>query len=149
MAIDRRIDVRSFREMRDALRAIDREAPKELRKGLREAAKIVSDATRPKVARRSGKAANSVKPRASSDGASISVGGAGREYYPFLDFGGSTGPGHRPGVTNSGAVKRPFTKEGRYLYPTIAEKGDEVKRHIDDLMAGLARRYDIPTSGGE
>lgn len=147
MPAPRPIIVEGLTELQRSLKAIERSAARELYDGLRDAARIVSRSAASKVPARTGRAASSIKPRATARGASIAFGGPRAPYYPWLDFGGSVGPGHRPRQSGSGAVKRPFIKEGRYVYPTIAAKSDEVLQRVDELMADLIRRHDITTTG--
>ena len=141
------IRVEGIREVADALKGIDVKLQKELREGMKQAAEIVAAEARRNVPSRTGKAASSVKAKGTNKGAGIAFGGSKAPYYPFLDFGGSTGRGHEPGKANSGAVKRPIVEGGRYVYPAIAAKGDEVREVVDQLLADLIQRHDLPTSG--
>lgn len=127
------------------MRDVDKDAPKELRKVLRLASKRISTATRRKVPRKSGKARMSVQPRAESDGASIHIGGAKAPYYMFLDFGGTTGRGHRRG--GGGVIKRPFIADGRYLYPTIGEERDDVNRDVTEAVEALIAKHRLDRRG--
>lgn len=148
MADQRPVQVEGVREVADALKAIDKGLVKELRKGMAEAAEIVAAEARSRVPSKSGRAASSIKAKGGNRGAGISFGGTKAPYYPWLDFGGSVGRGHEPGRAFSGAVKRPIVEGGRYVYPALAAKQDEVRGKVDDLLADLIRRHDLPTSGG-
>lgn len=142
-----RIEVRGVKDLQKALRQIDKDLPKELAVGLAEASEIVANAARPLVPRRSGAAAASIKVKKSQRSAQIAVGGSKAEYFPWLDFGGSTGPGHVPGQTGSGAVKRSIIPEGRYIYPTLRKKGPEVKAKIDEVLRKMAVKAGFETTG--
>jgi hypothetical protein len=96
---------------------VDSEAPKALRLALNEAADFLIGETRKEIPKRTGNAAASLKARSSRTAVRIAVGGRKAPYYPWLDFGGKTGPNK--------SVKRRFYKEGRYLYPTLGKKRDE------------------------
>ena len=65
-------------------------------------------------------------------------------FYPWLDFGGSTGRGHRVGVPWTGSIKRALVKGGRYVYPTIEEARADIEDQVGDVLIGLAseRVYD-------
>lgn len=133
------IKVVGLRDLAKALRAIDRDLPKELGVGLAKASAIVADAMRPKIPRRTGRARASVKVRRKQSAAVLAVGGARVPYYGWLEFGGKVGRG--------GATRRPFIPNGRYLYPTLADKDAEVKAQIDEVVARLAVRAGFETSG--
>lgn len=133
------IRVSGIRELRDALRQLDRELAKELAAGLAEAAEIVAAAARPKVPSRSGRAAGSIKARKKQTGAAIAVGGAKAPYFPWLDFGGRTG--------RNKSVRRPFIKEGRYLYPALSDKNAEVKAKVDEVLERMALKAGFETHG--
>lgn len=141
------VDVRGLREVGAALRKVDKDLPKQIRVELQPIAAEVAAAVRAKVPRRTGKAQASVRPRSSQRGAAVAVGGQAAPYYPWLDWGGSTGPGHRPGVAGSGAVKRPWLGkpggDGRYLYPAIAEKSDDIEKAAEAAVVNVAKRAQL------
>ena len=128
------VQIRGIRELRSAFKRVDAEIPKELRKVLKDIALSVVAGIAAKVPRVSGKAARSVRARSSQTGAAIAVGGATAPYYPWLDFGGTVGRGHRPGVPWSGSVHRDMPVGGRYVYPTIAEKRDDIDRAVEAAL---------------
>ncbi|HVW34043.1 MAG TPA: HK97 gp10 family phage protein [Acidimicrobiia bacterium] len=144
---DNIIQVKGITDLRKALRDISKDLAKELRVGLNEAARIVADEAATKVPRRSGAAAASIKVGSTQTAANVKVGGTAAPYFPWLDFGGSTGRGHQAGEPGSGAVKRPFLKEGRYIYPTLAEKRDEVTKKVDEVLERLAKQAGFDTTG--
>lgn len=137
------VQVRGLREVRNAARKVDKDIPKGLRQELLPVARSVQRRVQSKVPYLKGDARSSVKARASQRGAAIAFGGARAEYFPWLDFGGSTGKGHRPGVADSGSVKRPWMKppfpEGRYVYPSINELTPEIEEAANDAVMNLAR----------
>jgi hypothetical protein len=63
------------------------------------------------VPRRTGRAGGTIKAASTRTEARVSEGGARAPYMPWLDFGG------RVGRKNS--VKRPFLKEGRYIWKSF------------------------------
>jgi hypothetical protein len=141
------IRVDGIPEVAKALRAVDKGLVKLLRDGMKEAAEIAATEIRTRVPKRSGRAAASVKAKGTNKGGGITFGGTKAPYYPWLDFGGSVGKGHQAGKAFSGAVKRPIIDGGRYVYPGVAATQDEVREKVDELLADLIRRHDLPTSG--
>jgi hypothetical protein len=96
----------------------------------------------------SGSAKASIKATAIQSGASIVRGGTAAPYYAWLDWGGSTGRGHKDHVNNSGAIKRPFTHgAGRYVYPAIKENKTRTKNKVNDLLAKVSRASDVEFTG--
>jgi len=139
MPNDATLKVDGIRDLQKALRQIDRAMAKELAAGLAEAADIVAGAARRKVPVRTGRAAASIKTRKSQRTAALAVGGNKAPYYGWLDFGGHVG--------RAKSVKRPFLRTGRYIYPTLADKADEVRAKVDEVMARLATDAGFGTTG--
>lgn len=129
------VRIEGVREVSTALRAVGKEAAKELRDGMKEIAESVAADVRGKVPSRTGKAARSVKAKGNNRGAGISFGGRAAEYYPFLDFGGSVG--------RKDSVKRPFIPEGRYVYPTIGAHKDDIHEKATQLIEDLSRKHGL------
>ena len=150
-----RVEVRGLREFERAIRDLDGDLRTELRGDLRSIAEQVAADARGRVAADvgSGDAAASITPRATGKGASIAAGGRKAPYFPWLDFGGSVGRGHRPGVAWSGAVKREWrgrpVGEGRYLYPAIRASRDLIVRLVDASVERVAREAGFDTKGGQ
>ena len=103
---------------------------------------------------RTGEAAKSLKPRATQRGAGIAFpqGGAPwrgekADYYPWLDFGGSTGRGHVANGHNGygGSIVRPIVKGGRYLYPAIAESKDFIESNMNAAIEFVAKKAGFET----
>jgi hypothetical protein len=143
-----RVEVRGLRELSSAFRKVDGEIPKELQREFKGIAQAVVDQARPKVPRKSGKAAGSIKPRATQKGAGIAFGGSAAPYYPWLDFGGG-----KVGVVgiqrggSTGASKRPVVKGGRYVYPAIMAMKDETTEAVDKAVKHAADRAGFDTEG--
>lgn len=120
MAEPIRID--GLKEFSRNLRKLDADLPKAVRLAFNTAADLVVDYARPQIPRRSGRAARSVKARSTRTAARV-VGGSPRvPWYPWLDFGGRVG--------RNRSVKRPFIKEGRYIYAGFYAK----RREFEDVM---------------
>lgn len=132
------IRVVGLNEFRKGLRGMDRGLPKSVRLALNEVAEVLIDAARPKIPRRTGRAAASLKAASTQSAAKVSVGGRTAPYYPWLDFGGKTG--------RRKSVERPFFKKGRYIYPTLADERDAIQDAMLKAMAQLAETNGIEVS---
>jgi hypothetical protein len=123
-----RIEVAGLREFRAALKRADAELPKQVRLVLNDAMGLVIDAARPKVPRRTGRAAGSLVARSTGKVARVQGGSRRAPYYAWLDFGG------RVGVNRS--VIRDFRKHGRYVYAGYFSRKPKI---IEALEAGVVR----------
>lgn len=132
------IKVVGLNDFRRGLRGMDKGLPKGVRLALNEVAGVLIDATRPKIPKRTGAAAASLKAASTQSAAKVSVGGTKAPYYPWLDFGGKTG--------RKKSVVRPFYKEGRYLFPTLADERDNIQDAMLKAMAQLAETNGIEVS---
>lgn len=143
------IQVTNLREITSALRQLDDKAGERMKGEFRAIAEAVASAARDKVPHLTGAAAASIRPRGSQRGAAIAFGGNAAPYMPWLDFGGSTGKGHRPGVADSGSVKRPWLGkpggDGRYIYPTIEEKRSELEKRVEGAIMRTAASLQLET----
>lgn len=130
-AVDLRIEVDGLKKLRAALRDVDQSFSKELGQAGKKAADIVAQAARQKVPVRTGRARDSIRSTAGRGG-SVAGGGARAPYYPWLDWGGRVG--------RNDSVSRPRLKSGRYLYPALAERRDDVVGEFADLVNELTAR---------
>lgn len=121
-----------------ALRRMDSDLPKGLRIALNAAVQIVVDTARPRIPRRSGRAARTLKAQSTRTKARISAGGSRARYFPWLDFGGQ-GPGGRP-------AKRPFYTDGRYVWKAFGEKRNEVQAALEKAVGDVARGAGLEVS---
>lgn len=124
-----RID--GLRELQAALKRMDGQSQKRLRIVLNDAAELVVSGARPRVPRRTGRAAASLKPSSGQREASVKAGGGRVPYYGFLDFGGAVG--------RHDSVRRPFLPEGRYLYPTYRDRKGSIRAKISAGLEALIR----------
>lgn len=115
---------------------IDPELPKLVRLVNNKAADLVVDEARPLIPRRSGKAAKSLRAQSTRTAVRVTEGGKRAPYVPWLDFGGSVGKGK--------SVKRPFIREGRYIYKAYRAKRDS-GQFEQVLTTGL---IDVVTGAG-
>lgn len=125
------VQVTGLKEFQKALRDMDKALPKQLRLVLNDAATVVIDYARPRIPRKTGRAAASITARSSQRLARVAIGGRKAGYYPWLDFGGQGRVKGRPAA-------RPFIKEGRYLYPALRVKKDDLQRTLEQGLTRLA-----------
>lgn len=125
------IKIGGLTEFTRALKKLDADLPKAQRVAFNDAAKIVVDGAVPKIPRRSGAASRSVRARSTQSAVRIAAGGARVPYFPWLDFGGRTGPRR--------AVRRPFKRQGRYLWATLGERSDKVAEATKAALLDSAR----------
>ena len=140
MADSLKVEVRGIRELSSAFKRVDAELPKELKAAFLRIAGSVTDVARGKVPVISGKAASSIKPRASARGASIAFGGTAAEYFPWLNFGGRVG--------RNQSIVRERVEPDRYIYATIIAKRGETEAAVDGAVKEVARQAGFETKGG-
>lgn len=117
------------------LRKLDADLPKALRLALNEAADVIVGYAVPRIPKRTGRAARSVKARSTRTAVRVVGGGNRAPYYPWLDFGGRVGP--------KKSVHRPFLKDGRYIYEGYFVKRSEFSEVLERALLGVARQAGI------
>lgn len=133
------IHVTGLKELQKGLNSLEEKLGPELKRGLDVIAGKVVTVAQSKTARRSGKAASSIKAGSSQRAAVIKVGGQKAPYFPWLEWGGRVGRRKQ--------VKRPFIPEGRTIYPTAADKREELVHDLDELIVRLAGQAGFTASG--
>jgi hypothetical protein len=134
MSFVKPIRVEGLREFSRALKRVDNEAPKGLRLAGNRAAQIVVNEAKPRVPIGPGirgHAVTSIKAASTRTAARVSEGGKRFPYMPWLDFGGRVGPRK--------SVRRPFIKQGRYIWSAFADKRDEIEDVLEDAIVQVAR----------
>jgi hypothetical protein len=126
-----KVSVTGLSEFSRGLRKLDGEAAKGMRIALNGVADVLVVETKKEIPQRTGAAAASLKARSTRTSARVAVGGRKAPYYPWLDFGGRTGPRR--------SVVRPFYKEGRYLYPTLRRIRPEIEAALERALTDVAR----------
>lgn len=131
------IKIEGLNEFVRNLKKIDRDLPKMVRVAFNESADVVVADARPRVAKRSGRARGSVRSRSTQRFARVSGGGGRAPHYPWLDFGGRVG--------RRGTVRRPFLKEGRYIYRSYhdAVASGEFERVMVKALLEVVESADI------
>ena len=155
------VEVEGLFELRRALRAFAPGSQKNLQKRFKAIAVEVAGRARGKVPvsgaktqpKRStsgwpffpsGSAAKSVRARATQTSAIVIAGGPKAPYYPWLEWGGSTGRGHEP-RRGGGAIPRTWlgaggmSEWGRYIYPTIQDMSGEITDSVKGALADTKR----------
>lgn len=132
MASSVKVQVKGLKEFRKELKAIDNDLPKAMRVALNKSAEIVIDEARPKVPKKTGRAASTVKARSTQTAARVVGGGNKAPYYGWLDFGGWGGRNKK--------VHRPFYKEGRYIYAAYYRHADDFRKVLEASLVDVAKQ---------
>lgn len=127
------IRINGLNEFVRSLKAIDNELPKVLRVAFNAAGEDIVRDARADVPSRTGKAKGSVRGSSTQKAFRITGGSKRVPYYPWLDFGGTTPRGG----------KRPFKKDGRYIYASYAKHRDELAVLLEAALTDAARAAGI------
>lgn len=130
--MDLKIQVGGLAQLNRGLKAIDSNAPKELRIALNSSAALLVDETRPTIPSDTGAARRSLVARSTRTSARVAVGGKKAPYFPWLDFGGEGRVKGRP-------AHRPFLKEGRYVYPTLRKVTPKIRSSLHESISAVIR----------
>lgn len=125
------IKIDGLAEFTRNLKKLDSDIPKMQRVGFNAAAQIVIDYAKPRVPRRSGRAASTLAARSTQTSVRVSGGGRKAPYYPWLDFGGRVGKNR--------SVSRPFFSGGRYLYPALSARREAILEAVREALMDSAR----------
>lgn len=129
------IRIEGLAEFNRNLRKIDADLPKTLRLAHNEAGQLIVNYATPKVPRRTGRAAGTLKTKSTRTSTRVQGGSKRVPYYPWLDFGGRVGPRR--------SVRRPFIKEGRYIYPTLSANFVQFKTLLTEKLIDVARQAGV------
>lgn len=123
------IRIEGLNEFVRGIKRLNNDAPKILRVAFNQAGTTILNEARGDVPSRTGAARGSVR-GASTQKAFRIVGGSKKvPYYPWLDFGGTTPRGG----------KRPFKKDGRYIYASYFKHRDELGVLLEAALIDAAR----------
>jgi len=145
--VESAIRIEGLAQFSRALRKLDNDLPKLLRLAMNDAAAVVVDYGQARMPRRTGRAVSTIKARSTRTSVRVVEGGPKAPYVPWLDFGGTVGRGRRRIRTGrgirgaarfAGSVKRPYYNEGRYLYPALHDKRDEIQAALENALTGVA-----------
>jgi hypothetical protein len=123
------IRIEGLNEFVRALKKLDSDLPKVLRVAFNDAGQTIITEARSKVPARSGRARASVRAQSTPKAFRITGGSKRVPYYPWLDFGGITPIGGR----------RPFIKDGRYIYASYFKHRDETAVLLEKALTDAAR----------
>lgn len=129
------IKIDGLAEFSRNLKTLDRNLPKALRVAFNQCADIVVNQARPAVPSKSGRASGSVRAKSTQTASRVSGGGNRAPYYPWLDFGGRVGRNH--------SIKRPFLKDGRYIYAAFFANRTKYKDAMEDALVQVAAQAGI------
>lgn len=138
------VHVVGLRELRRTLRqAGDVEELTEVRNALRSGARIVADDARRRVPVRTGRARDSIRPLVSGNRAFVAGGKAKVPYYGWLDFGSRRAISGRPRSVGPWAGSGPGPAKGRFIYPAIDSKIDEVTDLVSKALNAIHKRQGL------
>lgn len=129
------IKIKGLAEFARNLKKLDSELPKALRIALNDAANVVVDYAKPLVPRRTGRAKASIKAKSTRNLVRVGAGGKRVPYFAWLDFGGAVG--------RQKSVKRPFYKEGRYIYKGYFAKRDDFEGALTKALLDVAAQAGV------
>jgi len=128
--VEAKIEVGGLARLSRGLKAVDTDAPKELRLALNAAANLLVEHTRPKIPQLTGAARRSLVARSTRTSARVAIGGKRAPYFPWLDFGGQ---GRRPGRP----AQRQFLREGRYVYTLEPPLLGKIEQQLQDSITAV------------
>lgn len=127
-------------EFVDGMQAVVRRQPAFIKYEALTAANTIASDFRPKVPVDTGRAQRSINVAQVDNDAQLSA-GVGVPYWEFLDFGGSTGKGHKPRRGGSGSVKRKYGgKQGRFYWRSLDNRYEDVVDAAGARLVALMRR---------
>lgn len=141
---DAQIKIDGLNEFVRSIKRLDADMPKVLRVGFNNAANIVVAYAKPKVPRKTGAAAGTIKATSTQTLVRVSEGSKRVPYMPWLDFGGTIGrrtakKRKAAGGTGRTGPHRLFIKEGRYIWAGLAHEHDKVIDAVQQALNDAAR----------
>ena len=144
MAVNAQLKVEGLAKLRKQLKDLeDIEGRAELRDGLKAAADIVAQDARSRVPVRSGRARASVRGQAGGNKAYVVGGKKTVPYYGWLDFGSRSPVSGRPRSVGPWKKSGYGPIKGRFIYPAIDAKSDEVVRQVARAVDDAIKRLDL------
>lgn len=122
-----KLKVEGMWEFRKALRAVDTELPKQLRKGFNEVAELVANEAADRVPVRSGALRDSIRPRSTQSEGRVVMGRASVPYAGWIDFGGTISP-------RGTAMTRDFRRNGRYLFVAADDLAPRIRKETEQVL---------------
>ncbi|HEV2784699.1 MAG TPA: hypothetical protein VGX25_35390 [Actinophytocola sp.] len=134
------IKVDGLTEFVRALKRIEGTHPKAMRLAFNETGKIIVSWAQPRVARKSGRAARSIRATSTPQHGKVSGYGARVPYGPWLDFGGRVG--------KKRSVRREFIPSGRYIYPGYAANVDQIEDELLGQLVAVVEQAGLAVENG-
>lgn len=128
------ISVKGLAEFQRNLKKLDKDLPKAVRLAGNEAADLIVSRAKQQVPSgpgMGGHSKSSVKAKSTRTAARVSGGGKRYPYYAWLDFGGRVG--------RNRSVRRPFMKQGRYIWKSFVDQRTQVQEALEDALIEVAR----------
>lgn len=135
MATIEPIKIEGLAEFNRNLKKLDSDLPKILRMAHNEASGLIVDYAKPRIPRKTGRAAGTVKARSTRTESRVSGGSKRVPWFGWLDFGGKVG--------RKRSVARPFIKQGRYLYPALSANYDKFAELLTEKLIDVARQAGV------
>jgi hypothetical protein len=130
--VDLKVGVGGLAKLSRGLKAVDNDAPKQLRVALNSAAQMLIDEAKRHVPSVTGAARRSMVARSTRTSARVAVGGKKAPYFPWLDFGGQGRIAGRPAA-------REFIREGRYIYPSLRRIRPQIEAQLQESISAVIR----------
>jgi hypothetical protein len=130
--VDLKVEVDGLAKLSRGLKAVDNDAPKQLRVALNSAAQMLIDEANRHVPSVTGAARRSMVARSTRTSARVAVGGEKAPYFPWLDFGGQGRVAGRPAA-------REFIREGRYVYPSLRRIRPQIEARLQESISTVIR----------
>lgn len=129
------LKVEGLRELRKALRGIDKDAPREITRAHREVAKLIVPAARQAAPRQSGDLAASIRAGGTQKTPTVTVGGTKVAYAYPQEFGGTV-----PLFGGPRVQIKPFRRQGYFLFPAIRSSEGKIREaYLTALDRAIAR----------
>lgn len=122
-----KLKVEGMWEFRKALRSVDKELPRQLRKGFNEVAELVADEAASRVPVRSGALRDSIRPRSTQSEGRVVMGRSTVPYAGWIDFGGTIAP-------RGTDMTRDFRRNGRYLFVAADDLAPRVRKETQAVL---------------
>jgi hypothetical protein len=130
--VDLKVEVGGLAKLSRGLKAVDNDAPKQLRVALNSGAQLLVDHVRPQIAVVTGAARRSLVARSTRTSARVAVGGKKAPWFPWWEFGGEGRIAGRP-------AKREFIREGRTIYPTLRRIRPLIEAQLQESISAVIR----------
>lgn len=146
--ISTRVQVDGLRDLRRDFRQIkEPNDRKELRDGLKAAAKVIADEAKSRVPSRTGRTAKSIRTGSAWQKGSVQafvIGGkATVPHYGWLDFGSRDAASGNPRSVGPWTKTGRGPKGGRFIYPALTDKEREVQRLVEQAMNDALNKLNL------